>query len=150
MGAAETVAHRPDRLVVLDAPHARGQQQREGQIRVAGRVGGSVLDAHRFGLAPPVQRHAHQRGAVVAGPDHVLGRLRRLAEALVGVTSWLVTAVISRAWASTPAMNSRPTPEIPAGSSASWKALAPSLNSDRWVCMPEPCTPLSGLGMNVA
>ena len=27
--------------------------------------------------------------------------------------------------------------------------MSPS-NSEKWVCMPEPCTPVSGLGMNVA
>jgi hypothetical protein len=32
----------------------------------------------------------------------------------------------------------------------SWKALVSPSNSDMWVCMPEPCTPSSGLGMNVA
>ncbi len=33
---------------------------------------------------------------------------------------------------------------------ASAKRFSSPRNSDMWVCMPDPCTPLSGLGMNVA
>ena len=47
-------------------------------------------------------------------------------------------------------MNALPTFDSWYGSLGSWKALVSPSNSDRWVCMPEPCTPSSGLGMNVA
>ena len=47
-------------------------------------------------------------------------------------------------------MKPRATFDSPYGSPGSWKALVSPSNSDRWVCMPEPCTPAIGLGMNVA
>ena len=36
------------------------------------------------------------------------------------------------------------------GSSGSKKAFSSPRKSETWVCMPEPCTPSNGLGMNVA
>ena len=33
---------------------------------------------------------------------------------------------------------------------AGWNALSSPLKRERWRCMPEPCTPSSGLGMNDA
>ena len=36
------------------------------------------------------------------------------------------------------------------GSPGSWKAFSSPSNRLMWVCMPDPCTPSSGLGMNVA
>src|SRR5690606_20893492 len=65
-------------------------------------------------------------------------------------TSWFVTAVLSRAWTSRPAMKLRPALDSLYSSSGSWKALVSPSNSERWVCMPDPCTPWRGLGMNVA
>ncbi len=47
-------------------------------------------------------------------------------------------------------MNALAVSERKYGSSASKKALRPSRNSDMCVCMPEPFSPNSGLGMNVA
>ncbi len=47
-------------------------------------------------------------------------------------------------------MKCRATFDRPSSSPASWKALTSPSNSDRWVCMPEPWTPSSGFGMNVA
>ncbi len=38
----------------------------------------------------------------------------------------------------------------PCSSPGSWKALTSPSNSEKWVCIPEPWTPASGLGMNVA
>ncbi len=37
-----------------------------------------------------------------------------------------------------------------ASSPGSWKALTSPSKSDRWVCIPEPCTPARGLGMKLA
>src|SRR5450759_1034034 len=72
--------------------------------------------------------------------------LRRLYE----LTHWFVTAVISRAWCSSPAMKHFPTLERPRASLASWKAFTSPSKSDRWVCIPEPKSPEIGFGMNVA
>ena len=47
-------------------------------------------------------------------------------------------------------MNPSATSDRPYSSASSTKALASPSNSDMWVCMPEPCTPASGLGMKVA
>ena len=47
-------------------------------------------------------------------------------------------------------MNALPTSERKYGSSASKIAFLPSLNRLMWVCIPEPFSPKSGLGMNVA
>ena len=69
---------------------------------------------------------------------------------LYELTHWLVTAVISPAWRRRPAMNPSATSESPPGRSVSTKALASSRKSERWVCMPEPCTPASGFGMKLA
>ena len=49
-----------------------------------------------------------------------------------------------------PAMNALPTSERKNWSSASKNTFCPPLNSDRWVCIPEPFSPNSGLGMKVA
>ncbi len=65
-------------------------------------------------------------------------------------THWLVTAVISRAWRSTPAMNAFAVFDRKSSSDGSWKALLSPSNSDRWVCMPLPGRWRNGLGMNVA
>ena len=65
-------------------------------------------------------------------------------------TVWLVTAVISWAWRSRPAMNPLATFDSLYGSPGSWNAFSSPSNRLRWVCIPEPCTPSSGLGMNVA
>ena len=62
----------------------------------------------------------------------------------------MVTAVISPACLSSPAMNPSAISDRPLGRSASTKALVSSRKSDMWVCMPEPCTPASGLGMKLA
>ena len=40
--------------------------------------------------------------------------------------------------------------ERPNSSPGSWNALTSPSKSERWVCMPEPWTPVSGLGMKVA
>ena len=66
------------------------------------------------------------------------------------MTHWAKIEQISRAWRSWPAMNALPVSDRKYWSSASKKALRPSLNSDWCVCMPEPFSPNSGLGMNVA
>ena len=42
------------------------------------------------------------------------------------------------------------TSDRPYSSSGSWNALRFPSKSEKWVCMPEPWTPASGLGMNVA
>ncbi len=47
-------------------------------------------------------------------------------------------------------MNALPTSDRKYWSSASKNALLPPLNSDWCVCMPEPFSPNSGFGMNVA
>ena len=47
-------------------------------------------------------------------------------------------------------MNALPTSERKYASFSSKNALRPSLNSDWCVCIPEPFSPKSGLGMNVA
>ena len=47
-------------------------------------------------------------------------------------------------------MKPRATSESPIGSSGSWNAFVSSRHSDRWVCIPDPWTPSSGLGMKVA
>jgi hypothetical protein len=47
-------------------------------------------------------------------------------------------------------MNALPTSDRKYVSSASKNALRPSLKRLRWVCIPEPFSPKSGLGMNVA
>src|SRR4051794_12136725 len=65
-------------------------------------------------------------------------------------THWLVIALISRAWRKTPAMNPRPIFDSPYGSPASWKAFVSPSNSEKCVCIPEPCTCSMGFGMNVA
>ena len=62
----------------------------------------------------------------------------------------MVTAVISRAWCSSPAMKRRATSESPYWSFSSTKALRSPSHSEMWVCIPEPCTPASGLGMKEA
>ena len=72
-------------VALLDALEAGGEHHREGEVRVAGRVGGAVLDAGRGLLAPLGDRHPHQGRAVVAGPGHVDRRLVAGDEALVGV-----------------------------------------------------------------
>src|SRR4051812_48685003 len=53
-------------------------------------------------------------------------------------THWFVTAVISRAWVSSPAMNARAVFDRNRSSDGSWKALRSPSKSDRWVCIPEP------------
>ena len=65
-------------------------------------------------------------------------------------TVWFVTAVISRAWRSSPAMNALPGFDSPCWSPGSWNALTSPSNSERCVCIPEPYAPAIGLGMNVA
>ena len=57
-----------ERVALVDALEAGGEQHRVGEVRVAGRVGRAVLDAHRRFLARLVHRHPHQRGPVVAAP----------------------------------------------------------------------------------
>ena len=47
-------------------------------------------------------------------------------------------------------MNPSATSESPPGRSRSTKALVSPRKRDMWVCMPEPCTPASGLGMKLA
>jgi hypothetical protein len=47
-------------------------------------------------------------------------------------------------------MNAFPASERKYSSSPSKNALRPSANSDWWVCIPEPFSPNSGLGMKVA
>ena len=47
-------------------------------------------------------------------------------------------------------MKALPTSDRKYGSFSSNIALLPLLNSDMCVCMPEPFSPKSGLGMNVA
>ena len=47
-------------------------------------------------------------------------------------------------------MKALPTSDRKYWSLGSKKALRPSLNSDWWVCIPEPFSPNSGLGMKVA
>jgi hypothetical protein len=65
-------------------------------------------------------------------------------------THWLVTAVISRACRSSPAMNDRAVFDRFSSSDGSWNALRSPSNSDRWVCMPEPGCAVNGFGMKVA
>jgi hypothetical protein len=60
------------------------------------------------------------------------------------------TADSSRAWRSRPAMNCLPVGDRPCSSSPEKNWLRPSLKSDMCVCMPEPFSPKSGFGMNVA
>ena len=62
-------------VALLDALQAGGQDDGEGQIGVAGRVGGPVLDAGGLDLVALDQGHPDQRRAVVAGPGDVDGRL---------------------------------------------------------------------------
>ena len=51
---------------------------------------------------------------------------------------WLVTAVISAAWCSSPAMKLFAVGDKLYGSSALWKALFSPSNSERCKCIPEP------------
>src|SRR6266487_3653072 len=69
---------------------------------------------------------------------------------LYEVTHWSVTAVYSRAWCSSPAMNARATLDSFIGSPGSWNALRSPSNSDRCVCIPEPGWSVNGLGMKLA
>src|SRR6185503_4259952 len=69
---------------------------------------------------------------------------------LYAFTHWLVTAVVSRACRSSPAMNARAVLDRLSSSDGSWKALRSPSNRDRWVCMPEPGWSVNGFGMNVA
>ncbi len=62
----------------------------------------------------------------------------------------MVTAVISRAWRSSPAMNARAVFERFSASVGSWKALRSPSNSETWVCMPLPGWCMNGFGMKVA
>jgi hypothetical protein len=62
----------------------------------------------------------------------------------------LVTAVISGACLSRPAMKCLATLDRCSGSPASKKAFWSPSNSDRWVCIPLPGWSLNGLGMKVA
>ena len=73
------------RVVLGDAAQPGREDHREGEVRVAGAVGGPVLQSGRLGLAHLDHGHPHQRRAVVAGPAHVDGRLVSADEALVGV-----------------------------------------------------------------
>ena len=47
-------------------------------------------------------------------------------------------------------MKWRATSDSPYSSFSSTKALCSPSHSEMWVCMPEPCTPPSGLGMKLA
>ncbi len=47
-------------------------------------------------------------------------------------------------------MNPSATSESPPARSRSTNALVSPRKRDMWVCMPEPCTPASGLGMKLA
>src|SRR3954454_22885794 len=69
---------------------------------------------------------------------------------LYELTHWAERDASSPAWANCPATNAPPTAERPYGSSSSVNAFAPSLERDRWVCIPEPFSSPSGLGMKVA
>src|SRR4051812_48341175 len=68
---------------------------------------------------------------------------------LYELTHWFVTAVISPACRSTPAMNCRATLLSWYSAPASWKALRSPSKRDRWVCMPEPGWSGYGLGVHV-
>src|SRR5919204_5250732 len=65
-------------------------------------------------------------------------------------THWLVTRVISGACPRIPAMKFLAVFERWYSSVASKNALRSPSNSDWWVCIPEPLTPATGFGMNVA
>ena len=66
------------------------------------------------------------------------------------LTHWFVTAVISGAWCSSPAMKCLATGDRRASSLGSKKAFSSPSNRETWVCMPEPGHWEKGLGMNVA
>src|SRR6478609_5975524 len=72
-------------VALLDALEARGEQHRERQVRVGGRVDRAVLDARRVGLARLVHRHPDQRGPVVVAPADVRRRLGAAPQPLVRV-----------------------------------------------------------------
>ena len=56
-------------VVALDAGHAGGEDHREGQVGVAGRVERPVLEAGPDALLAALgHRHPHQRRAVRSGP----------------------------------------------------------------------------------
>jgi hypothetical protein len=65
-------------------------------------------------------------------------------------THWFVTAVISAACLSRPAMNCRAVLLSWYSAPASWKALRSPSNSEKCVCMPEPGWAFIGFGMKVA
>src|SRR6266498_2859770 len=94
------------------------------------------------GLACPQQTNV---GASTSSPGAAYPNSR-----LYEFTHWLVTAVISRACCSSPAMKARAVFDRFSSSDGSWKAFRSPSNSDRWVCIPDPGWSVNGLGMNVA
>src|SRR5699024_1925450 len=72
-------------VLPLDPGHPGGQQDREGEVGVGGGVQAAELDAGAGALGRLVERHPHQRGAVVVAPADVARRLLRAPQALVGV-----------------------------------------------------------------
>ena len=82
----EVLLHRLGQLVaLLDALEPRREQDREGQVGVARRVGAAQLHARGLLLAGVVERHPHERRAVAARPGAVDRRLVAGHQALVGV-----------------------------------------------------------------
>ena len=65
-------------------------------------------------------------------------------------THWFVTSVISGACARMPAMYCFAIFDRWYSSPSSKNALRSPVNSDWWVCIPLPFTPITGFGMNVA
>jgi hypothetical protein len=135
------VAHRPP-LVVGERPDVVLGERTSTRVELAlpGLYIGTRTSADR--LAWPQQTYA---GASVTwlGSGSPNSRLYEL-------THWLVTAVISRACRSSPAMNERAVLDRLSWSDGSWKALRSPSNSDRWVCIPDPGCAVKGLGMKVA
>ena len=74
------------RQALLNAVQAGGQAHGEGQVGVAGRVGGAQL--HTGGLAPG-GGDADEGGAVGGGPGQIAGSLVAGHQPLVGVDQWV-------------------------------------------------------------
>src|SRR5215207_1421028 len=110
------------------------------ELALPGLYIGTRTSADRF--ACPQQTYAGA-SATTFGSGSLNSRLYEF-------THWLVTAVVSRACRSSPAMNDRAVLDRFSSSDGSWKALRSPSNSDRWVCIPDPGWAVNGLGMKVA
>src|SRR3954470_7878698 len=108
--------------------HAESTDRSSTRVAFAlpGLEGGTRTRAERFACP---QQMTVGASTIVPGAPKPHSRLYEF-------THWLVTAVISRAWVSRPAMNARAVFDRFSGSDGSWNAFWSPSNNDRCVCMP--------------